>query len=144
MLGEHLTEVDIRLYATLIRFDTVYIQHFKCNLGAIRRDYPVLNVWLSHLYWRVPGFKETTDFKHINENVSFHYSLSQERGIKNISGQYTKSNYEINPLAITPRGPFPDAEDYVPGKSTKYGRVNLPEVLEYEKLESEVFGKQKL
>lgn len=71
MLGAHLTELDIRLYATLIRFDTVYVQHFKCNLGTIRHDYPVLNAWLTHLYWKVPGFKETTDFKHIKENVSY-------------------------------------------------------------------------
>ncbi|KUL82185.1 hypothetical protein ZTR_09560 [Talaromyces verruculosus] len=126
VLGEHLTELDIRLYATLIRFDTIYVQHFKCNLGTIRHDYPVLNAWLSHLYWKVPGFKETTDFKHIKEN-------------------YTKSHYEINPLAITPRGPFPNVEDYMPEKPTKYGRVKLPEVLEYEKkVEREVFGKQKL
>lgn len=69
VLGDHLTELDIRVYATLIRFDTVYVQHFKCNLGTIRHDYPVLNAWLSHLYWKVPGFKETTDFTHIKENV---------------------------------------------------------------------------
>ncbi|RAO65968.1 uncharacterized protein BHQ10_001980 [Talaromyces amestolkiae] len=126
VLGEHLTELDIRLYATLVRFDTVYVQHFKCNLGTIRHDYPVLNAWLSHLYWKVPGFKETTDFKHIKEN-------------------YTKSHDDINPRAITPRGPFPDVENYIPEKPTNYGGVSLPEVLEYEKkLESEVFGKQKL
>jgi glutathionyl-hydroquinone reductase len=70
VLGEQLTELDVRLYVTLIRFDTVYVQHFKCNLGTIRHDYPVLNAWLSYLYWRVPGFKETTDFRHIKENVS--------------------------------------------------------------------------
>lgn len=70
VLGKQLTELDIRLYATLIRFDTVYVQHFKCNLGTIRHDYPVLNKWLTHLYWKVPGFKETTDFRHIKENVS--------------------------------------------------------------------------
>jgi glutathionyl-hydroquinone reductase len=70
-LGRDLTEVDLRLYPTLIRFDTVYVQHFKCNLGTIRHNYPVLNNWLKHLFWHVPGFKETTDFKHIKENVSY-------------------------------------------------------------------------
>jgi putative glutathione S-transferase len=71
LLGSELTELDLRLYPTLIRFDTVYVQHFKCNLGTIRHDYPLLNEWLKNLYWNVPGFKETTNFRHIKENVGF-------------------------------------------------------------------------
>lgn len=51
ILGRKMTEVDLRLYPTLIRFDTVYVQHFKCNLGTIRHDYPLLNNWLKNLYW---------------------------------------------------------------------------------------------
>lgn len=70
VLGKQITELDIRLYATLIRFDTVYVQHFKCNLGTIRHDYPVLNNWLKGLYWNVDAAKASTDFKHIKENVS--------------------------------------------------------------------------
>jgi glutathionyl-hydroquinone reductase len=70
ILGQEMTEIDLRLYPTLIRFDTVYVQHFKCNLGTIRHDYPRLNNWMKNLYWNIPGFKETTDFKHIKENVS--------------------------------------------------------------------------
>ena len=75
LLGLQLTELDLRLYPTLIRFDTVYVQHFKCNLGTIRHDYPILNEWMKNLYCNVPGFKETTDFRHIKENVSSHLSL---------------------------------------------------------------------
>lgn len=70
ILGQEMTELDLRLFPTLIRFDTVYVQHFKCNLGTIRHDYPLLNNWMKHLYWDVEGFKETTNFKHIKENVS--------------------------------------------------------------------------
>ncbi|KAJ5739909.1 hypothetical protein N7533_012693 [Penicillium manginii] len=92
VLGKEITELDIRLYATLIRFDTVYVQHFKCNLGTIRHDYPVLNNWLKGMYWNVDAAKASTDFKHIKEN-------------------YTKSHYDINPKAITPMGPFPDVEE---------------------------------
>ena len=73
VLGPKLTELDLRLYPTIIRFDTVYVQHFMCNLGTIRHDYPVLNNWLKSLYWSVPGFVETTDFKHIKENVGEFY-----------------------------------------------------------------------
>ena len=69
VLGRDLTELDIRLYATLIRFDTVYVQHFKCNLGTIRHDYPVLNNWLKGMYWNVNAARESTDFLHIKENV---------------------------------------------------------------------------
>lgn len=115
MLGEHLTELDLRLYATLIRFDTVYVQHFKCNLGTIRHDYPVLNNWMKNLYWNVPGFKETTDFKHIKEN-------------------YTKSHAGINPRAITPAGPFPDIEEHVEKDISKLrvGRIKLAAVVSRE------------
>jgi len=69
VLGPTMTELDVRLYATLIRFDTVYVQHFKCNLGTIRHDYPVLNNWLKGVYWDVEAARASTNFKHIKENV---------------------------------------------------------------------------
>lgn len=75
VLGRDLTELDIRLYATLIRFDTVYVQHFKCNLGTIRHDYPVLNNWLKGMYWNVKAAKDSTNFLHIKENVCWHAFL---------------------------------------------------------------------
>lgn len=70
ILGEKLTELDLLTYPTVVRFDTVYVQHFKTNLGTIRHDYPVLNNWLKNLYHNVTGFKESTDFQHIKKNVS--------------------------------------------------------------------------
>jgi putative glutathione S-transferase len=70
ILGEKMTELDLLAYPTIVRFDTVYVQHFKTNLGLIRHDYPVLNNWLKNLYHNVEGFKESTDFLHIKENVS--------------------------------------------------------------------------
>ncbi|KAL7947611.1 glutathione S-transferase [Trichoderma barbatum] len=113
ILGKYLTELDIRAYTTIIRFDAVYVQHFKCNLGTIRANYPIIHWWMKNLYWNVRGFQETTDFRHIKEN-------------------YTKSHARINPLAITPMGPFPDVE-----KATdlsfahlKPGSVDHPLVLE--------------
>ena len=42
VLGKTLTELDLRVYATIVRFDAIYVQHFKTNLGTIRHDYPVL------------------------------------------------------------------------------------------------------
>ncbi|KAL2069233.1 hypothetical protein VTL71DRAFT_15571 [Oculimacula yallundae] len=110
VLGKELTELDVRLYPTIIRFDTVYAQHFKCNLGTIRHDYPLLNEWLKNLFWNVKGFKETTDFRHIKEN-------------------YTKSHNDINPKAITPLGPIPHVESGFEKDWSKIrpGRVELPE-----------------
>lgn len=70
ILGKDLTELDILAYTTAIRFDVIYVQHFKCNLGTIRADYPIINAWLTNLYHNVYGFKETTNFQHIKENVS--------------------------------------------------------------------------
>ncbi|ODV92842.1 hypothetical protein CANCADRAFT_147691 [Tortispora caseinolytica NRRL Y-17796] len=90
-LGKDLTEIDIRLFPTLIRFDCCYVQHFKCNIGTIRHNYPHINKYMKNLYWNVPGFKEVTNFRHIK----FHY---------------TKSHKQINPLGITPVGPIPDIE----------------------------------
>ena len=93
VLGNSITEVDIKLYTTLVRFDTIYQQHFKLMLGSIRHNYPRMNRWLKNLYWNVPGIKETTDFKHIKEN-------------------YSKSHPDINPKAITPMGPVPEVEPW--------------------------------
>jgi glutathionyl-hydroquinone reductase len=116
ILGKDLTELDVRTYASVVRFDPVYVQHFKCNLGMIRKDYPQLNNWMKRLYWSVPGFRETTDFKHIKEN-------------------YTKSHWDINPKAITPMGPWPNIEEGWEDDVTKVavGGVLMPEILELEK-----------
>ena len=93
LIGNKLTEADIRLFTTIVRFDAVYVQHFKCNLKMIRYDYPNIHKWLRFLYWKIPGFKETTDFDHIK----YHY---------------TKSHPGINPNGITPLGPVPNILNY--------------------------------
>ncbi|RAL00116.1 putative cell wall organization protein/glutathione transferase (Gto3) [Aspergillus ibericus CBS 121593] len=115
ILGKEMTELDVMLYATLIRFDVVYVQHFKCNLGTIRHDYPVLHNWLKGMYWDVEAARASTDFKHIKEN-------------------YTKSHWQVNPTAITPLGPFPDIEEGVERDWSKLtvGGVKHPVVLEHE------------
>lgn len=83
ILGSEMTELDITVYATLVRFDTVYVQHFKCNLGTIRHDYPVLNNWLKGVYWGVQSARDSTDFKHIKENVSLYISSPPAAGLEN-------------------------------------------------------------
>ncbi|KAF2868295.1 transferase [Massariosphaeria phaeospora] len=71
LFGDHVTEADIRLFPTLIRFDVVYYTLFKCNLKMIRIDYPRLHAWLRRLYWsegpETAGdvFKRTTLFEQI-------------------------------------------------------------------------------
>jgi putative glutathione S-transferase len=68
LFGEYITEADIRLYTTLIRFDVAYHTLFKCNVKMIRLDYPCLHTWLRKLYWNegpeTAGgmFKNTTHF----------------------------------------------------------------------------------
>jgi len=87
--GKDITEADVRLFTTIVRFDPVYVQHFKCNIRDIRSGYPALHKWLRELYWKVPAFGETTEFEHIK-------------------GHYTKSHRQINPHSITPVGPIPN------------------------------------
>ena len=87
--GDHATEADIRLYTTIVRFDPVYVQHFKCNIRDIRSGYPAIHRWLRDLYWNISAFHDTTQFEHIKKH-------------------YTKSHAQINRFQITPLGPIPD------------------------------------
>ncbi|CRG91792.1 Glutathione S-transferase omega-like 2 [Talaromyces islandicus] len=51
LFGDHITEADIRLYPTIVRFDVAYHPVFKCNIKMIRHDYPRIHRWLRLLYW---------------------------------------------------------------------------------------------
>ena len=84
LTGTSITEADWRLFTTLIRFDPVYVGHFKCNLRRII-DYPNLSNYLLDLYQQ-PGLSETVNMKHIKE----HYYGSHET---------------INPSRVVPMGP---------------------------------------
>lgn len=84
LAGSRLTEADIRLFTTIVRFDAVYHGHFKCNLRRIV-DYPNLSNWSREIYqW--PGVAETVNFEHIKH----HYYLSHKT---------------INPNGLVPKGP---------------------------------------
>ncbi|KAG6835681.1 hypothetical protein H0H93_015775 [Arthromyces matolae] len=72
LIGDRLTEADIRLFVTTIRFDVVYHGHFKCNLRTIRDGYPAIHRWMQKLYWENDAFKSTTDFDHIK--VHYYWS----------------------------------------------------------------------
>ena len=87
LVGNQITEADWRLFTTLIRFDAVYVGHFKCNRQRID-DYPALSNYLRELY-QVPGIAATT---HI-EQIKRHY-------------YYSHAN--INPTQIVPEGPALD------------------------------------
>lgn len=50
LIGDQMTEADVRLFTTIIRFDVVYVNHFNCNLKTIRANYPNLNHWLKCEY----------------------------------------------------------------------------------------------
>lgn len=107
LVGDKLTEADIRLFTTIVRFDVVYVQHFKTNLGTIRHNYPAINRWLKALYWRQPAFKDTTNFEHIKKH-------------------YTKSHLKINPTTITAVGPLPHVEPDDGGEVVlKVGNIKL-------------------
>ena len=84
LMGDRLTEADWRLFTTLVRFDPVYVGHFKCNQRRIA-DYPKLSGYLRDLY-QMPGVAETVNLMHIKRH-------------------YYRSHRTINPIGIVPLGP---------------------------------------
>jgi putative glutathione S-transferase len=87
LFGDRMTEADVRLFTTLVRFDPVYVGHFKCNLRRIA-DYPNLYRFLKMLY-NHPGVADTVNFTHIKNH-------------------YYQSHRTINPTGIVPVGPVID------------------------------------
>ena len=88
LVGETITEADIRLFTTLVRFDAVYHGHFKCNRNKLSED-PVLWGYARDLF-QTPGFGDTVDFDHIKRH-------------------YYQVHTDINPTQIVPLGPDPSA-----------------------------------
>jgi putative glutathione S-transferase len=84
LAGAQITEADWRLFTTLLRFDPVYVGHFKCNLKRLV-DYPNLWACARELY-QVPGVAGTVNFEHIKRH-------------------YYGSHRSINPTGIVPLGP---------------------------------------
>ena len=82
--GERITEADWRLFPTLVRFDAVYVGHFKCNRRRIE-DYPNLGNYVRELY-QYPGIADTVNMAHIK-------------------GHYYGSHVSVNPTRIVPKGP---------------------------------------
>jgi putative glutathione S-transferase len=90
LVGEARTEADWRLFTTLVRFDAVYVGHFKCNRRRIV-DYPNLSGYLRELY-QVQGVAETVSFEHIKRH-------------------YYESHRWINPTGVVPLGPHLDLDE---------------------------------
>ncbi len=89
LVGDKTTEADWRLFTTLVRFDAVYVGHFKCNLRRIA-DMPNLHGYLRELY-QVPGVAGTVNLTHIKRH-------------------YYESHGTINPTGVVPVGPELDFE----------------------------------
>lgn len=90
LTGPQLTEADIRLWTTLVRFDPVYVTHFKCDKYRIS-DYPNLYGFLRDIY-QIPGIRETVSFPHIRTH-------------------YYRSHKTINPTGIISIGPAQDLDE---------------------------------
>ena len=87
LVGDAITEADWRLFTTLLRFDPVYVGHFKCNIRRIV-DYPNLRAYTRELY-QVPGVADTVHMDHIKDH-------------------YYRSQGSINPTGVVPVGPEVD------------------------------------
>ena len=98
LAGDTITEADVRLFTTLVRFDAVYHGHFKCNRSKLT-EMPVLWAYARDLF-QTPGFGDTIDFDHIKRH-------------------YYEVHRDINPTGIVPLGPDPR------GWLTPHGREEL-------------------
>jgi glutathionyl-hydroquinone reductase len=98
LVGDQLTEADVRLFTTLVRFDAVYHGHFKCNRNKLT-EMPVLWAYARDLF-QTPGFGDTTDFDAIKRH-------------------YYGTHDQLNPSGIVPKGPSLD------GWREPVGRENL-------------------
>jgi putative glutathione S-transferase len=98
LVGDTITEADIRLFTTLVRFDAVYHGHFKCNRSKLT-ELPVLWAYARDLF-QTPGFGDTVDFDHIKRH-------------------YYVVHTSINPTQIVPMGPD------LSGWLTPHGRESL-------------------
>lgn len=87
LVGDVLTEADVRLFPTLVRFDNVYAIHFKCTVKRIA-DYPNLSSYVRDIY-QTPGVADTVNMDHIKR----HYYLSHPA---------------LNPSRLVPLGPVTD------------------------------------
>ncbi|KAJ2677591.1 S-glutathionyl-(chloro)hydroquinone reductase [Coemansia spiralis] len=90
LLGSRLTEADIRLFTTMVRFDPVYHGHFKCNLKQIATGYPNILRWTREIY-QLPGVEDTVNMEHIKKH-------------------YYMSHTQINPSQVVPLSNGPDLE----------------------------------
>jgi len=100
LVGDRLTEADVAMYTTLVRFDEVYHTHFMCNHRLVR-EYDNLWPYLRDLY-QTQGFGETTHMDHITEH-------------------YYTTHPDVSPKRIVPMGPDPEFEaphdrDHLPGE----------------------------
>ncbi|WDF33023.1 glutathione S-transferase family protein [Arthrobacter agilis] len=98
LVGDTITEADVRLFTTLVRFDPVYHGHFKCNRNKLT-EMPALWGYARDLF-QTPGFGDTIDFEQIKQ----HYYIVHE---------------DINPTGIVPKGPD------LAGWTTAHGREAL-------------------
>ena len=98
LMGDTITEADVRLFTTLVRFDPVYHGHFKCNRQKLS-EMPVLWAYARDLF-QTPGFGDTVDF----EQIKKHYYVVHR---------------DVNPTGIVPKGPD------LSGWGTAHGREAL-------------------
>ncbi|MCU1691728.1 MAG: yqjG [Frankiales bacterium] len=102
LVGRQLTEADVRLFTTLVRFDAAYHGHFKCNERKLTE---FANLWpYARDLFQTPGFGSTTDFAHIKS----HYYGTHE---------------QINPTRIVPKGPVLGGWDEPHGRDSLGDRV---------------------
>ncbi|KOY54789.1 glutathione S-transferase family protein [Streptomyces sp. XY332] len=101
LVGDTITEADVRLFTTLVRFDAVYHGHFKCNRQKLS-EMPVLWAYARDLF-QTPGFGDTVDFDHIKRH-------------------YFTVHHDINPTGIVPVGPDPSGWLAPHGRAALGGR----------------------
>lgn len=88
LFNNQITDSDIRLFTTIVRFDPAYYSHFNCNFRSIRNDYPFIHLWLRNLYWNHDAFKLTTNFDHIKLFYSKSFKKTKTTGLVTLGPEF--------------------------------------------------------
>ncbi|TFJ82655.1 hypothetical protein NSK_006079 [Nannochloropsis salina CCMP1776] len=118
LLGDRLTEADVRLFQTLVRFDEVYLPHFKCSRKSILGDYPNLLNYARELF-QLPGVALSVNMQHVKTHYyTSHPTLNHFALIPAAPGVWGSDHFDSRPVVLEPR-----VVENIKGRDSRVGLI---------------------